>query len=481
MTEPTFRPISDKAHFPNLTACQELPCAELVGCMDLVFYAPEDIAATYPVIAQEGRQWHEYGDARWPSPAAWVEFDTSKIGYPGGGGVLVLTVEIPEDAEDPIDWVAQNAPLMQIFAEERSEQAIGQRLDMLGQQADSLEEVSGPEDEEPQYAQSYCIYRKEGKVRLVACYTDLLNAGGIPIPRYRTANVHPGDIDFCRFSLHALLQLNSARLDGMKFIEVPQLEHMSPVLLAKDQKNPKWADFHPSRLLKTRPMLRALPNPTKMMDGIIYKDDFDRVVETRRLESSLELLAYSIPARHARKERGVQPFMNDSDACLGAYNHRANGGAIYVLPDRLVEEFHYTDCDEVRMTDLKLPFNNLFIKFTPPEPFYLSEGAPVDGCYVFHQQDEYFISLTAHWEGVDYVRSLPITCPDPRFNIHLPAKDTEMTVPQAVEAGIKAFLEENAPPTDNFSQTITRPDGMTCHLDDVRAKSRKKRIEIFKS
>src|SRR5208282_3744646 len=42
-------------------------------------------------------------------------------------------------------------------------------------------------------------------------------------------------------------------------------------------------------------------------------------------------------------------------------------------------------------------------------------------------------------------------------------------------------LERNAPPTDNMSQTITRPDGTTAHLVDVRAESRKRRIEIFRS
>lgn len=105
----------------------------------------------------------------------------------------------------------------------------------------------------------------------------------------------------------------------------------------------------------------------------------------------------------------------------------------------------------------------------------------MDGCYVVHQQDEYFISLTTRWEAVDYVLSIPITSLDPRFNIHLPAKDPDMTVTQAVEAGIKGFLEENAPPTENLSRTINQPDGTTCYIEDVRAQSRKRRIDVFTS
>jgi len=446
--------------------------------MDLVFYAPEDLAATFAVVAEDGVLWHLYGDARWPSPAAWVEFDIGKIGYPGGGGVLVLNVEIPEDEANPIAWVARNAPPMQIFPEERSETAIGQRLEMLGRQAESHEDVPGPQDTELRYAQSYCIYRKEAEVRIVACYTDLLNTDGIPVPRYRTANVRPEDIDLCRFSLHALFRLNGARLDGMKFIAVHQLESMEPVYLEKDQNNPRWAAFHPSRMLKTRPAVRALPSPEKMIMGAMSQKEFERLVETRRKEESLELLAFSIPARHARKRN---PFQDDTDACMAAYTHRAQGGAVYVLPDRLVEEFDNTDCDDVRAGDVKLPFDNLFIKFTPPKPLYLADGAPVDGCYIVKQMDEYFISVTSYWKGVDYVRSLPITTLDLRFNLHLPAKDPEMSINEAVKHGIEAFMEENAPPTENFSQTVTRPDGTTCYVEDVRAKSRKRRIEVLKS
>ena len=40
MIEPTFRPIVDKAHFPIIIVCSDLPCANLVACLDLVFYAP---------------------------------------------------------------------------------------------------------------------------------------------------------------------------------------------------------------------------------------------------------------------------------------------------------------------------------------------------------------------------------------------------------------------------------------------------------
>ena len=175
---------------------------------------------------------------------------------------------------------------------------------------------------------------------------------------------------------------------------------------------------------------------------------------------------------------------------MAAFSHRANGGAIYLLPDRLVEEFDNTDCDEIRMKDIKLPFQNLFLKFTPQQPLFLADEAPVDGCYIVKQGEEYLFSLTSHWEEVDYTRSLSVACFDPTFSIHLPApevsldkpgQNTEMCINEAVELGIKEFLEKNAPPTDNMSRTVTRPDGTSTYVEDVRAQSRKRRIEVFRS
>lgn len=209
-----------------------------------------------------------------------------------------------------------------------------------------------------------------------------------------------------------------------------------------------------------------------------------QIMEARRLEANLHMLAFELEARPR------SAISNDDDACMGAFSHRANGGAIYVLPDRLVEEFDNTDCDEIRMKDIKLPFRNLFLKFTPPQSLFLAEGAPVDGCYIVKQADEYLFSLTSHWAGVDYSRSLSIACLDPTFSLHLPApefsldkpvQDTDLCINAAVELGIKDFLERNAPPTDNISQTVTRPDGTTAQVIDVRAESRRRRIEVFQS
>ena len=221
-----------------------------------------------------------------------------------------------------------------------------------------------------------------------------------------------------------------------------------------------------------------------MVDGMMQMADFERIMEVRRLEANLHKLAFE-PAARPRS-----PMFEDGDTCMAAFTHRANGGAIYVLPDRLVEEFDNTDCDEIRMGDIKLPFPNLFLKFTPPQPLFLADGAPVDGCYLIKQGDEYLFTLTSHWEGVDYSRSLSVACLDPTFSLHLPApafkldqpgQDTDLCINAAVELGIKDFLSRNAPPTEDISQTIERPDGTTTTVIDVRAKSRQWRIAVFQS
>jgi hypothetical protein len=123
----------------------------------------------------------------------------------------------------------------------------------------------------------------------------------------------------------------------------------------------------------------------------------------------------------------------------------------------------------------------VFLKFTPPEPVWLEETARVDGCYIGKQGDEFLFTLTARIDGVDYGNSMSVACMDPIFALHVPTSDPEFKVNSAVDLGIGAFLRENEPPTESFTGDIERPDGTTTHVEDIRATSRKRRIERFLS
>ncbi len=447
-------------------------------CEQLSFYAPADRASVRVIVRSEAVKWHEYGDTRWPTADAWVEIDAGDDGVAAKLGALVMRKEIPADVPDPIAWIAENTPLAWIFPEERSDAAKLQRLSGLRQQAVSTSETDGdgPRDSTPRYVQSYCLYRNPSDVKWVASYTDLLNADGIVIPRYRMARAQTSDFELCRFMLHSLFRLNEARFAGLSMYSVPQLDELTPVYVEDDEIPPEWTQFHPMRVLRTRPQVRALPSPSRLTDGVMDFETLEKVSEVRRCEMNLHNLAFSLDAR-----RPVQTAL-DTNATLAAYLHRANGGAIYSLPARLVEEFDQTDCDEVLLNDLRLPFPNLFLRFDPPSELELDDGAFVDGCYVVKQGDELLFTLTSRWAGVAYDRSLSVVCLDPTFSLHLPipTDNPSITVNEAVALGIQDFLAENAPPTDNFSQPITRPDGTTTFVEDVRAESRKRRIELFR-
>ena len=102
MNESPFRPISDKALFPLLSAGGELPCVHLMGCEGLVFFAPAEASTARSVVGKEGVEWHLYGDTKWPAPAVWVEF----VGRFGPCGILVLSAAIPAGEPESFDWAA---------------------------------------------------------------------------------------------------------------------------------------------------------------------------------------------------------------------------------------------------------------------------------------------------------------------------------------------------------------------------------------
>lgn len=472
-----FPPLHDRVRFPLLTTGAEEFYTPVVGCGDVTFYAPASPEGIPSLLLQPGLLWHRYGDARWPSDSAWVEFDTTPGGFAGPSAALVLRYEIPPSEADRLAWAAQNNPLREIFPEERAESVAFRRLEALRKQALEPATPDNPAGMEISAVQSYCLFRTSPQPRLVATYTDLLEKDGSVIPRYRMANVNHPDIELCRFMLHALFRLNEARKTGLEFVTYRQLEEVTPVRLSAGVGAAPWARFHPSRVFRTRPAVRTIPSPRNMMEGIMALDAVQAVMEARRHEWNFQLLAFHRDVRLRALSH------EDTQACLAAFNHRANGGAIYQLPDALVEEFDHTDCDEVRLAEIKLPFTNIFLKFTPPTPLVLADGAFVDGCYVVKQGDEYLLSLTSRWEGIDYSQSLSVTCVDPTFSLHLPLPpdNPQLLVNDAVALGIAEFLEKNAPPTDNLSQSITRPDGTKAYVEDVRAQSRRRRIQVFRS
>ena len=133
------------------------------------------------------------------------------------------------------------------------------------------------------------------------------------------------------------------------------------------------------------------------------------------------------------------------------------------------------------MGDITLPFSSVFLKFTPPHAIRLAQNAHVDGCYLVRQGEEFLLTLTARLDAVDYQNSASVACVDPIFSLHLPTSDAEIAINDAVELGIEDFLANNAPPAEDASMTVERPDGTVAHAIDVRAKSRKRRIEQFRS
>ena len=476
---PTQFPVLADKRFPLLSSFSEACYHALMTCDDLQFFAPEDASAANFATRKPGFDWHLYGDTRWPSSAAWVEFQLTHHSFLDHGGVLVVCAKLPPKVAQSFDWIAANHPLGHILPAMRSGSMIKTISEMLQSQAYSNEAIAGPDDQRPAYVQSYCIYQHtagEDEVRFVAAYTDIINAAGVVIPRYRMGEYREEDLSLCQFSLHALFRLNAARLGGTKFVTCSQLPEFTPARLSGDAVPPKWATFHPSRTLRTRPAVRALSSPT-LTNGLMDMPDYEAILNVRRPEANAHMLAFDRLAR----PRDMSLFNIDTNSTMTAFMHRAHGGAIYVIPDLLVEEFHHTDCSEVRVCDINLPFASVFLKFTPPEPVWLDETARVDGCYIGKQGDEFLFTLTARIDDVDYENSMSVACMDPIFALHVPTPDSELKVNSAVDLGIEAFLRENEPPTESFSGDIERPDGTIAHVEDIRARSRKRRIDQFRS
>lgn len=476
-----FAPFADSRRFPILCSksnSQNLDIA-LMSCESLIAFAPEDVSRGDFIGRSSGFEWHEYGDVRWPGHSCWVEFRVTNLPVYQFAGILLLRYKIPSSFSDPLEWAGYNQPRALFDKNLRTRAAAEGFVRALHKAANSPEDIPGPADQLPRYIQTYMIFGKAQKgedYSEIASYTDLLNKDGIPIVRYRTAQVRNRNIPWCRSALNALFHLNKARLGGFEFIEYKQNSEFSHKNLEGDQIPAKWTAFHPCRVLRNRPAVRSMPQP-ELNDGLLDIVSYEAVVKARQYEANRELLAFESECRP--RDMALQQL--DSNTTIGAFVHRANGAAIYILSPQLVEEFDKTDCSEVQMADLNFPFHSFYLKFVPPTPLGLGDGAIVDGCYVMKQRDEILLSLTSKRQGIDYENSFALTCLDPIFALHLPCEDPEIPINTAVELGIKKFFKTNAPPEDDMSQIVEDTDGQTTQIVDIRATSRKRRIAEFQS
>jgi hypothetical protein len=476
-----FPPFADRQRFPILASLvdDESLITHLMAFDDLAFLAPENVAKADLIGRSPGLDWHEYGDTRWDSSVSWVEFPVTHLPQFVTAGAIIARCEIPLDEHSPLEWAAHNHPLSPAIRSVRATSQMEQLAELLQSKSGTFDVPQGLSDIVPRYIQSYILYgkSKDGAVaREFAIYTDILNQDGIPIPDFRTARFTIHNVSWCRGMMSALFHLNRARLNGKNFVVHLQLPVFEPYFIDSATLPPKWTAFHPCRTLRTRPAVRSRPRP-ELLDGLMFREAYEQLVNSRRMEVSRELLAF---------ERDVRPrdlgSMNlDSNSSITAFLHRENGAAIYVLPERLVDEFDKTDCSEVMVGDLDLPFPSLYLKFTPPHPLSLSEDAIVDGCYVVRQGHEILLTLTSRQPDIDYEKSSPMTCLDPTFSLHLPAEVPEMSITDSVQSGVAEFLARNAPPEEDLSQAIELPDGLHTELVDVRAENRRRRIEVFRS
>ena len=462
--------LEDARFFPLLNAGENMPVTDLMGVDALAFYTPADTRATRTTaLRSPGLQWHEYGDMRWPSLAAWIEPMENL-------GVLVLGECIPVEDGVPSELTGlKMPPLRQIDASYRGDEFFESSERLYAELLSST--TDGPTNNSSVYVQSYRLYRRrsgEG-IQPFADYTDQLNSDGVPIPAMRFARVEPAQVDSARVALHCLFTFCAMRQRGVPFIQINQHEDMTPVLRQEGTPVPLWENFHPRRIIKPRRYLQISGFNWKL--GAMHIEDHERINEAIRRGTNRELLCVKREGRD-----GVRSFwFNESltNSCFGAVVHREKGGAIYVIPDRLSQEFDHTDCGEVRVSDITLPFDDCFVSFSPPEPVYLDDGCAVDGCHLTKQHEELLVVITSRRESVDYSNSLPIAALDPIFSIHLPMVDPQITVREAVAAGVRDYLDRNKPPEDDFSQPIDLPDGASTYVADVRRTNRALRSQRY--
>lgn len=108
------------------------------------------------------------------------------------------------------------------------------------------------------------------------------------------------------------------------------------------------------------------------------------------------------------------------------------GRNIFDIPPLMSEMFQHTDLDDLPASEIKLPYQALYVAIHPQEHLQLRDGWPVDGAYVVRGDDDSFhIGITARPPSVeDFVNFQ--TAIEPVHVQLIAAKYMTMTLGQAI-------------------------------------------------
>lgn len=230
--------------------------------------------------------------------------------------------------------------------------------------------------------------------------------------------------------------------------------------------------IHPMRWMRTRPFAlkavqkyardcgRALPTPENMQTMLdIVVSHFDALPFERRADASVAL------------------FNQEMSIAMHVGRYATHGRNVFLLSPGLVEAFDNTDLDGVRIADVKLPHESLYMSFG--DAFEGSLAGPpnrIDGAYVSQSTDARMqIVVTSRRTDIrdDDARAWPQSR-EPYYNAPLDVSDPERTFDSAIQealaaAEIKTQFDGGKP--ERALADVFQRDGRTVSVFDVRGRT----------
>jgi hypothetical protein len=216
--------------------------------------------------------------------------------------------------------------------------------------------------------------------------------------------------------------------------------------------------FFPLRYLKSR---KFYPRLSKRINTTSFtKNDLEFVTPLFIEEFNYQLSKYPREMRGKMMDRhlGNQTDIMNKETSLVFENIRFNnrGKNIFFFPENISSLFRKTDVNDIRLENIKFPYNTFYLAFGPQNDFDLGEEPNsenyFDGAYINKLSDEILeIRLTSSKEDRNYSKERDwFKNPDILHYISLHFSSVEETLTSAIDKHIaeaqKAFEEwENMP------------------------------------
>lgn len=200
--------------------------------------------------------------------------------------------------------------------------------------------------------------------------------------------------------------------------------------------------YHPERMRASRAYLKKQP-ALEVREGkpMVLNAQIQSLVNAIQTEMATRHMEFSIVERDATGEAPAAPVYSEINLASTYLCYVGSGREIFDFPVKLSDMLALSDADDLRLEQIRTPYQALYIHFGRRQDMQLAPGWQCDGAYILNDAQCMTVRITARPDDDSDVRDWPIRS-EPVFTFHFLPQDQPLDLGTAVDVAIARDMKE---------------------------------------